>query len=102
MFNSPRPAQRYGVSNTLGNGFGNNSFTADDPLAGSAYDGLDPWSSTPSPDLPPPPPPPAVSSSHFSSVIGENTSKLLILSPLTQLPSQRTQMLPHYIIKHSI
>ncbi|PAV19659.1 sorting nexin mvp1 [Pyrrhoderma noxium] len=74
MFNSPRPAQRYGVSNSLGNGFGNNSFTADDPLAGSAYDGLDPWSSTPSPDLPPPPPPPAVSSSHFSSVIADSNA----------------------------
>ena len=26
----------------------------DDPLAASTYDGLDPWSNAPTPDLPPP------------------------------------------------
>lgn len=74
MFNAPRPAQRYGTSSSLvaNNGFGSGSFTADDPLAGSGYDGLDPWSSAPSPDLPPPPS--AAPSSPFASVIG--TSQL--------------------------
>lgn len=65
MFNAPRPAQRYVA--TSGNGFGG-SFVDENPLAGSAYDGLDPWSAAPSPS--PPPAPPAASASIFSSVIG--------------------------------
>lgn len=42
----------------------------EDPLAGSAYDGLDPWSTAPSPA---PPSLPAISSatSGASAVIGE-------------------------------
>ncbi|KAH8108346.1 hypothetical protein DFH11DRAFT_1634540 [Phellopilus nigrolimitatus] len=75
MFNAPRPAQRYGTSSSFANGFGSNSFTADDPLAGSAYDGLDPWSSAPTPDLPPPPQ--AAPSSPFASVIADATAPLL-------------------------
>ncbi|THH05409.1 hypothetical protein EW145_g4817 [Phellinidium pouzarii] len=72
MFNSPRAAQRYGPPNSLNNGFGSASFTADDPLAGSTYDGLDPWSSAPSPDLPPPPS--AAPPSPFASVIADATA----------------------------
>ncbi|KAK0188954.1 hypothetical protein F5146DRAFT_1057356 [Armillaria mellea] len=62
MFNSPRPAQRYGSSN----GFGG-SFVDEDPLAGSTYDGLDPWSTAPSPS------PPVPSTTVFSSVIADAT-----------------------------
>ncbi|KAI5118686.1 hypothetical protein M0805_003623 [Coniferiporia weirii] len=72
MFNAPRSVQRYGASNSFANGFGSGSFTAEDPLAGSAYDGLDPWSSTPTPDLPPPPPP--APSSSFASAIADATA----------------------------
>ncbi|KAK0446743.1 hypothetical protein EV421DRAFT_2079379 [Armillaria borealis] len=62
MFNSPRPAQRYGSSN----GFGG-SYVDEDPLAGSTYDGLDPWSTAPSPS------PPVPSTTVFSSVIADAT-----------------------------
>lgn len=65
MFNAPRPSQRYAA--TSANGFGSGSFVADNPLAGSAYDGLDPWSAAPTPA---PLPAPARSVSTFTSVIG--------------------------------
>lgn len=77
MFNSPRTAQRYAPSTSFGSNFGSGSFTANDPLAGSNYDGLDPWSSAPTPDLPPPPsnlPP-----SSFTAVIGEYKNIYLAL-----------------------
>ena len=64
MFNSPRPAQRYGGNPT--NGFGG-SYVDENPLASSAYDGLDPWSAAPSPSATPAP----QTSSVFSSVIGK-------------------------------
>lgn len=64
MFNSPRPAQRYGGNTTTGFG---GSFVDDNPLAGSAYDGLDPWSAAPSPSQTPAP---GSATSIFSSVIG--------------------------------
>ncbi|KAF9047100.1 hypothetical protein BDZ89DRAFT_1058168 [Hymenopellis radicata] len=67
MFNSPRPAQRYGGS-TSANGFGG-SFVDENPLSSSVYDGLDPWSAAPSPS--PTPMPPA--STTFSSVIADAT-----------------------------
>lgn len=70
MFNAPRATQRY--TSTSSNGFGGGlggSFTAENPLAGSVYDGLDPWSSAPTPDLPPPPS--AAPPSPFSAIIGE-------------------------------
>ncbi|KAJ4469550.1 hypothetical protein J3R30DRAFT_3550973 [Lentinula aciculospora] len=65
MFNSPRPAQRYG-GNTTGLG---GSFVDEDPLASSTYDGLDPWSAAPSPSSTPAPPAYSV----FSSVIADAT-----------------------------
>ncbi|KAI0953926.1 hypothetical protein AcV7_007318 [Taiwanofungus camphoratus] len=69
MFNAPRPAQPYGVSST--NGFGG-SFVHDNPLASSMYDdGLDPWSSAPSPAPPPILPSFPSTSTGFSSVIGD-------------------------------
>ncbi|PCH44336.1 hypothetical protein WOLCODRAFT_138943 [Wolfiporia cocos MD-104 SS10] len=70
MFNAPRPSQPYSTSST--NGFGA-SFVNENPLASSMYDdGLDPWSSAPSP-APPPLPAFTSNSSGFSSVIGEAT-----------------------------
>ncbi|KAK1232920.1 Sorting nexin mvp1 [Marasmius sp. AFHP31] len=66
MFNSPRPAQRYGGNSA--NGFGG-SFVDENPLASSAYDGLDPWSAAPSPSATPAP----QTSSVFSSVIADAT-----------------------------
>ncbi|KAF9075303.1 hypothetical protein BDP27DRAFT_1461622 [Rhodocollybia butyracea] len=68
MFNSPRLAQsqRYVGNNGLGG-----SFVDDNPLASSAYDGLDPWSAAPSPSSTPAPP--ATSASVFSSVIADAT-----------------------------
>ncbi|OCB87801.1 hypothetical protein A7U60_g5124 [Sanghuangporus baumii] len=71
MFNTPRQTHRYGTSGSLtaNNGFGSANFMGDDPLANSTYDGLDPWSSAPSPDLPPPPS--AVPPSPFASVLDE-------------------------------
>ncbi|CCM01814.1 uncharacterized protein FIBRA_03882 [Fibroporia radiculosa] len=70
MFNAPRPSRPYGTSST--NGFGG-SFVNENPLANSIYDdGLDPWSSAPSPALPALPSFPSTSTG-FSSVIGEAT-----------------------------
>ncbi|KAL5513289.1 MVP1 [Sanghuangporus vaninii] len=71
MFNTPRQTQRYGTSGSLtaNNGFGSASFMGDDPLANSTYDGLDPWSSAPSPDIPPPPS--SAPPSPFASVLDE-------------------------------
>ncbi|ESK96495.1 sorting nexin mvp1 [Moniliophthora roreri MCA 2997] len=66
MFNSPRPAQRYGGNSV--NGFGA-SFVDENPLAGSVVDGLDPWSAAPSPSATPAP----QASSVFSSVIADAT-----------------------------
>lgn len=67
MFNSPRPSQRYAGSTSNG-GFGG-SFVDTNPLSNSVYDeGLDPWSSTPSPA---PTPIPQASASVFSAVIGD-------------------------------
>ncbi|KAJ3906491.1 hypothetical protein F5879DRAFT_797498 [Lentinula edodes] len=66
MFNSPRPAQRYGGNTSAGLG---RSFVDEDPLASSAYDGLDPWSAAPSPSSTPAPPAYSV----FSSVIADAT-----------------------------
>ncbi|KIK61749.1 hypothetical protein GYMLUDRAFT_73257 [Collybiopsis luxurians FD-317 M1] len=68
MFNSPRPAQRYGGNTNTGFG---GSFVDDNPLASSAYDGLDPWSGNPSPTSTPAPQAPATSV--FSSVIADAT-----------------------------
>lgn len=71
MFNAPRASQPYGSSTS--NGFGSTSFVVDNPLASSVYDsdGLDPWSTTPSPA---PPSIPATSAvvapAGFSAVIG--------------------------------
>ena len=69
MFNSPRPAQRYGT--TTANGFGSGSFVDDNPLSSSAvaYDGLDPWSANPSPPSTPAP----SSTSVFNAVIADAT-----------------------------
>ncbi|TFK53402.1 hypothetical protein OE88DRAFT_1806360 [Heliocybe sulcata] len=50
MFNAPRPSQPYNGSSS--NNFGVASFV-DEPLAASAYDGLDPWSAAPTPSPPP-------------------------------------------------
>ncbi|TCD71838.1 Sorting nexin mvp1 [Steccherinum ochraceum] len=75
MFNAPRPSQSYGTS--PGGNFGG-SFVVDNPLASSVYDsdGLDPWSTAPSP-APPPLPTSSLSAtaatSGFSSVLGEAT-----------------------------
>lgn len=74
MFNAPRPAQSYGTSPATNLG---GSFVVDNPLASSVYDsdGLDPWSTAPSPAPPSFPtaslaaPPPAPSG--FSSVLGK-------------------------------
>lgn len=68
MFNSPRPVQPYNSSSS--NGFGSGSYVVDNPLTASVYDdGLDPWSTTPSPA--PPPIPALTSPSGLNSVIGE-------------------------------
>lgn len=76
MFNSPRPSQRY-TGTTSNGGFGG-SFVDTNPLSNSVYDeGLDPWSSTPSPA---PTPIPQAPASVFSAVIGDcfvSTSPLL-------------------------
>lgn len=66
MFNAPRPAQgRYQASNN-GNSFGG-SFVDENPLASSAYDSLDPWS-TASVVVPSAP---AQIPGAFSNIIGE-------------------------------
>ncbi|KAJ3761305.1 hypothetical protein EV360DRAFT_38122 [Lentinula raphanica] len=69
MFNSPRPAQRYGGGTT---GLGG-SFVDEDPLASSGYDGLDPWSAAPSPSSTPAPPAYSV----FGSVIADASVPLI-------------------------
>ncbi|KZT09942.1 uncharacterized protein LAESUDRAFT_722098 [Laetiporus sulphureus 93-53] len=70
MFNAPRPSQPYAAPSS--NGFGA-SFVNENPLANSMYDdGLDPWSSTPSPAPPAFPKFPSPSTG-FSSVIGDAT-----------------------------
>ncbi|EMD38933.1 hypothetical protein CERSUDRAFT_151694 [Gelatoporia subvermispora B] len=70
MFNAPRPVQPYGGSSVTNFG---SSFVTENPLASSVYDdGLDPWSSTPSP-APPALPSFSTSSSSFSSVIADAT-----------------------------
>jgi sorting nexin-8 len=61
MFNSPRPAQRYGASN----GFGGSYVEDNGPLATSVYDTVDPWSAAPTPS---PPPIPGGPASTFSSI----------------------------------
>ncbi|KAI0708839.1 hypothetical protein C8T65DRAFT_649631 [Cerioporus squamosus] len=66
MFNAPRPVQAYGSSSQFGA-----SFVTENPLISSVYDdGLDPWSTSPSP-APVLPSFPATSSGGLSSVIGE-------------------------------
>ena len=73
MFNAPRPAQRYTGSTSMGG-----SFVDSNPLSSSVYDdGLDPWSSAPSPV---PTPIPQAPASVFSAVIGQfNLLSLLLL-----------------------
>ncbi|PIL25125.1 hypothetical protein GSI_13014 [Ganoderma sinense ZZ0214-1] len=72
MFNAPRPVQAYGPSSQFGA-----SFVTENPLISSVYDdGLDPWSTTPSPAPPALPSFPS-SSSGFSSVIGDATLPLI-------------------------
>ncbi|KAJ7765471.1 hypothetical protein DFH07DRAFT_810675 [Mycena maculata] len=66
MFNAPRAQPRYGA-NTNG-GFGG-SYVDENPLAGSVYDTLDPWSAAPSPSATPAP----AANSVFSSVIADAT-----------------------------
>ncbi|KAI9063893.1 hypothetical protein FKP32DRAFT_1571236 [Trametes sanguinea] len=69
MFNAPRPVQPYGNSSQFGASF----MATENPLLSSVYDdGLDPWSSAPSP-APPPLPSFTPSSNSFSSVIGDAT-----------------------------
>ncbi|OSD02930.1 hypothetical protein PYCCODRAFT_1434816 [Trametes coccinea BRFM310] len=69
MFNAPRPVQPYGNSSQFGASF----MATENPLLSSVYDdGLDPWSSAPSP-APPPLPSFTSSSNGFSSVIGDAT-----------------------------
>ncbi|EJD07688.1 uncharacterized protein FOMMEDRAFT_143983 [Fomitiporia mediterranea MF3/22] len=73
MFNAPRPTQRFSTSGSFtANNFGSASFTSENPLANSTYDGLDPWSSAPSPDLPPPPT--VAPTSPVASVIADATA----------------------------
>ena len=64
MFNAPRPTQAYGVSSTASFG---GSFVDENPLAASTYDGLDPWSTAPTPS---PPPVPSI----FTNAIGTHSS----------------------------
>jgi len=74
MFNAPRPAQRYTGSTSIGG-----SFVDSNPLSSSVYDdGLDPWSSAPSPV---PTPIPQAPASVFSAVIGQ-FNLLSLLLPL--------------------
>ncbi|KAI8974512.1 hypothetical protein BD414DRAFT_424283 [Trametes punicea] len=69
MFNAPRPVQPYGSSSQFGASF----MATENPLLSSVYDdGLDPWSTAPSP-APPPLPSYTPSSTSFSSVIGDAT-----------------------------
>ncbi|EJF64114.1 hypothetical protein DICSQDRAFT_81120 [Dichomitus squalens LYAD-421 SS1] len=72
MFNAPRPVQAYGSSSQFGA-----SFVTENPLISSVYDdGLDPWSTSPSP-APPALPSFGSTSSGFSSVIGDATLPLI-------------------------
>ncbi|KAI1793531.1 hypothetical protein LXA43DRAFT_1001149 [Ganoderma leucocontextum] len=72
MFNAPRPVQAYSSSSQFGA-----SFVTENPLTSSVYDdGLDPWSTAPSP-APPVLPSFPTSSSGFSSVIGDATLPLI-------------------------
>ncbi|KAI0073526.1 hypothetical protein K474DRAFT_1649455 [Panus rudis PR-1116 ss-1] len=66
MFNAPRPAQPYATSSANSFGGGGSSFVVDNPLASSVYDpdGLDPWSTAPSPA------PPAIPTSSVSAPTG--------------------------------
>ncbi|KAJ7577075.1 hypothetical protein C8J56DRAFT_799466 [Mycena floridula] len=64
MFNAPRAAQR---TYNSGNGFGASSYVDENPLAGSAYDSVDPWSAAPSPSSTPAP----QAASVFSAVIAD-------------------------------
>ncbi|KAH9888980.1 hypothetical protein C8Q73DRAFT_654734 [Cubamyces lactineus] len=67
MFNAPRPVQPYGGSSQFGASF----MATENPLLSSVYDdGLDPWSTAPSP-APPTLPSFTPSSSSFSSIIGD-------------------------------
>ncbi|KAI0774781.1 hypothetical protein BD413DRAFT_536392 [Trametes elegans] len=69
MFNAPRPVQPYGGSSQFGASF----MATENPLLGSVYDdGVDPWSSAPSP-APPALPSFTPSVNGFSSVIGDAT-----------------------------
>ncbi|CAL1715044.1 unnamed protein product [Somion occarium] len=71
MFNAPRPAQPYSSSN----GFGTTSFVVDNPLVSSVYDsdGLDPWSTAPSPAPPTiPAASPVAAPAGFSAVIADS------------------------------
>ena len=84
MFNSPRPSQRY--VGTTSNGLGG-SFVDTNPLSNSVYDeGLDPWSSAPSPV---PTPIPQAPASVFSAVIGDYFVDTTVHLKLNA--SQRTQ-----------
>ncbi|KAJ7612482.1 hypothetical protein DFH06DRAFT_1371182 [Mycena polygramma] len=69
MFNAPRAQPRY-TANTNG-GFGG-SYVDENPLAGSVYDTLDPWSAAPSPSATPAPATTG-NNSVFSSVIADAT-----------------------------
>ncbi|KAJ3982078.1 hypothetical protein F5890DRAFT_1556227 [Lentinula detonsa] len=82
MFNSPRPAQRYGGGTT---GLGG-SYVDEDPLASSEYDGLDPWSAAPSPSSTPAPPAYSV----FSSVIADATVPLVYTRAFAAVDPENT------------
>ncbi|KAI0657970.1 hypothetical protein C8Q70DRAFT_999052 [Cubamyces menziesii] len=67
MFNAPRPVQPYSGSSQFGASF----MATENPLLNSVYDdGLDPWSTAPSP-APPALPSFTPSSNGFSSIIGD-------------------------------
>lgn len=79
MFNAPRPTQRILSGNA---GFGGSFVDDNGPLAGSAYDGLDPWSGTATPS---PPPMPSGTTSVFNSVIGEEQLCFTMFDGLTPI-----------------
>ncbi|THH32464.1 hypothetical protein EUX98_g1728 [Antrodiella citrinella] len=90
MFNAPRPAQSYGSASTPNFG---GSFVVDNPLASSVYDsdGLDPWSTAPSP-APPALPPSSLAvntpaPSGLSSVLGEATVPAIYFQAFTAADS---------------
>lgn len=76
MFNAPRPVQPYSTAN----GFGG-SFVVDNPLSHSVYDsdGLDPWSTAPSPAPPPILPSTTATTSGFGTVIGRTSYVIPLL-----------------------